>query len=202
MAHLTNFPFECFYEIFTEDASQLLLYRGAKKSKMTKNPNQGGGGSCLNNFAIVPNGSFLKIPKMSYPQIIKVENCTCVSSYLFQYHTRNILIPTAVNAFIPCFLWRRCKRKRQSRGWWNKKMFFFFIPLPPIIRAIFWSLACFRGSRESCELNLCSTCICSAREGFKYHRLWPCDRLPDQDSSAAPLVVARHVHIRLVKVSF
>ena len=45
MAHLTNFPFEFFYEIFTEDASQLLLYHGAKKSKMTKNPNQGG--SCL-----------------------------------------------------------------------------------------------------------------------------------------------------------
>ena len=33
---------------FTEDVSQLLLYHGrsAKKSKMTKNPNQGG--SCLN----------------------------------------------------------------------------------------------------------------------------------------------------------
>ena len=43
MAHLTNFSFEFFYEIFTEDASQLLLYHGAKKSKMTKNPNQGGG---------------------------------------------------------------------------------------------------------------------------------------------------------------
>ena len=47
MAHLTNFPFEFFYEIFTEDASRPLLYHGAKKSKMTKNPNQGGGGSCL-----------------------------------------------------------------------------------------------------------------------------------------------------------
>ena len=33
-----------FYEIFTEDASQPLLYHGAKKSKMTKNSNQGGGG--------------------------------------------------------------------------------------------------------------------------------------------------------------
>ena len=33
---------EFFYEIFTEDASQRLLYHGAKKSKMTKNPNQGG----------------------------------------------------------------------------------------------------------------------------------------------------------------
>ena len=42
MAHLTNFSFEYFYAIFTEDASLLLLYHGAKKSKMTKNSNQGG----------------------------------------------------------------------------------------------------------------------------------------------------------------
>ena len=47
MAHLTNFSFELFYKIFTEDASLPLLYYGAKKSKMTKNSNQGGGGSCL-----------------------------------------------------------------------------------------------------------------------------------------------------------
>ena len=43
MAHLTNFSFEFFYKIFTEDASQPLLYHGAKKSKLTKNSNQGGG---------------------------------------------------------------------------------------------------------------------------------------------------------------
>ena len=43
MAHLTNFSFEFFYKIFTEDASLPLLYQGAKKSKMTKNSNQGGG---------------------------------------------------------------------------------------------------------------------------------------------------------------
>ena len=42
MAHLTNFSFEFFYKIFTEDASQPLQYHGAKKSKMTKNSNQGG----------------------------------------------------------------------------------------------------------------------------------------------------------------
>ena len=42
VAHLTNFSFEFFYEIFTEDASLPILYHGAKKSKMTKNPNQGG----------------------------------------------------------------------------------------------------------------------------------------------------------------
>ena len=42
MAHLTNFPFEFFYKIFTEDASLSLLCHGAKKSKMTKNSNQGG----------------------------------------------------------------------------------------------------------------------------------------------------------------
>ena len=31
VAHLTNFSFELFYEIFTEDASLLCLYHGAKK---------------------------------------------------------------------------------------------------------------------------------------------------------------------------
>ena len=31
VAHLTDFSFEFFYEIFTEDASLLLLYHGAKK---------------------------------------------------------------------------------------------------------------------------------------------------------------------------
>ena len=47
MVHFTFFSFEFFYEIFKEDASLRLLYRGAKKSKMTKNSNQGGGGFCL-----------------------------------------------------------------------------------------------------------------------------------------------------------
>ena len=42
VAHLTNFSFEFFYTIFTEDASRLRLYHRAKKSKMTKNSNQGG----------------------------------------------------------------------------------------------------------------------------------------------------------------
>ena len=42
MAHLTNFSFEFFNKIFTEDASLALLYHGAKKSKMTENSNQGG----------------------------------------------------------------------------------------------------------------------------------------------------------------
>ena len=52
VAHLTNCSFEFFYDIFTEDASQRLLYHGAKKSKMTKNSNQGGG-SCLNPLTFV-----------------------------------------------------------------------------------------------------------------------------------------------------
>ena len=33
MAYLTNFSFEFVYEIFTEDASVLLLYHGAKIQK-------------------------------------------------------------------------------------------------------------------------------------------------------------------------
>ena len=52
MAHLTNFSFEFFYKIFTEDASRPLLYHGAKTSKMTKNSNQGGG-SCLNSLGVL-----------------------------------------------------------------------------------------------------------------------------------------------------
>ena len=40
-ARLANFSFEFFYEIFTQDASLLFLYHGAKKSKMTKNSNKG-----------------------------------------------------------------------------------------------------------------------------------------------------------------
>ena len=36
MARFTNFSFEFFYEIFTEDASLFRLHHGAKKSKMTK----------------------------------------------------------------------------------------------------------------------------------------------------------------------
>ena len=53
MAHLTNFSFEFFYEIFTEDASLLFLYHGAKKSKMTNNSNQGGGGSVGRSGALI-----------------------------------------------------------------------------------------------------------------------------------------------------
>ena len=43
MAHLTNFSFDISYKIFTEDAFLPFLYHGAKKSKMTKNSNQGAG---------------------------------------------------------------------------------------------------------------------------------------------------------------
>ena len=45
--HLTNFSLEFFNEIFTHDAFLILLYHGAKESKMTKNSNQGGGGSII-----------------------------------------------------------------------------------------------------------------------------------------------------------
>ena len=41
MGHLTNVSFEFPYAIFTEDASLLFPYHGAKESKMTKNSNQG-----------------------------------------------------------------------------------------------------------------------------------------------------------------
>ena len=54
VAHLTNFSFAFFNEIFTEDASLLFLYHGAKKSKMTKNSNQGG--PALTNLAYFERG--------------------------------------------------------------------------------------------------------------------------------------------------
>ena len=60
MAHFTNFSFEFFYEIFTEDASQRLLYHGAKMSKMTKNSNQGGPASRVNKFLKKPNNADLE----------------------------------------------------------------------------------------------------------------------------------------------
>ena len=53
MAQLTNFSFEFFYEIFTEDASLLFLYHGAKKSNDQKLKSRGGGGSCLNTPTLV-----------------------------------------------------------------------------------------------------------------------------------------------------
>ena len=48
MAHLTNFSFEFFYKIFTEDASQPLLYHGAKKVKNDQKLKSRG--SCLNLY--------------------------------------------------------------------------------------------------------------------------------------------------------
>ena len=41
VAHLTNFSYEFFYKIFTEDASLPFVYHGVKNSKMTKSSNQG-----------------------------------------------------------------------------------------------------------------------------------------------------------------
>ena len=49
---MTNFSVEFFYKIFTGDALLPFLYPGAKKSKMTKNSNQGG--SCLKRFTHIP----------------------------------------------------------------------------------------------------------------------------------------------------
>ena len=48
---MTNFSFEFVYKIFTEDASQSFLYHVGKKSKMTKNSNQGG--PALNSVEVV-----------------------------------------------------------------------------------------------------------------------------------------------------
>ena len=48
-AHLTNFSLEFLHAVFTQHAALHLLHHGAKKSKMTKNSNQGRG-PCLKPF--------------------------------------------------------------------------------------------------------------------------------------------------------
>ena len=53
-----------FYEIFTENASLLHLYHGAKKSKMTKNSNQGEGGPAL--IPVFFERSIILPPMLSY----------------------------------------------------------------------------------------------------------------------------------------
>ena len=54
---MTNFSFEFFYQIFTEDAPLPLLYHGAKKSKMTKNSNQGVSCLKLGCYEVVKNAT-------------------------------------------------------------------------------------------------------------------------------------------------
>ena len=58
VAHLTNFSFECFYKIFTEDASLPLLYHGLvqKSQKWLKTQIKGGGVLVARNE--VENASF------------------------------------------------------------------------------------------------------------------------------------------------
>ena len=51
MAHLTNFSFEFFHQIFTEDASLLFLYHGAKKVKNDQKLKSRG--SCLKLIALL-----------------------------------------------------------------------------------------------------------------------------------------------------
>ena len=65
MAHLTYFSFEFFYKILPEDASLPLPYRGAKKSKMTKNSNQGGPALKQNSIAFLAPISWLALLAIS-----------------------------------------------------------------------------------------------------------------------------------------
>ena len=80
MAHLANFSFEFFYEIFTEDASLFFLYHGAKKSKMTKNSNQGEGGPALRGAwrDCDTNDIFAHCSLISYVLDFKFSNFICL----------------------------------------------------------------------------------------------------------------------------
>ena len=64
MAHLTNFSFEFFYKIFTEDASLPLLYHGAKKGENDKNSNQGGPALSWNQSCQTPRFSAAGMVRM------------------------------------------------------------------------------------------------------------------------------------------
>ena len=79
-----------FYKIFPEDASLCFLYHGAKKSKMTKNSNQGGGG--VNNVQCsmfvgnknISMGSHGKLNCWEvFKEILNLFTCDCVCSVAF-----------------------------------------------------------------------------------------------------------------------
>ena len=106
IAHLTNFSFELFYKIFTEDASQLLLYHGAKKSKMTKNSNQGG--SCLK---FIQNLLNLKVERLAEFFLFK----SLGSSYYRKDISKNSLTRINKPSGLLCdVLDFRCRRKMVS----------------------------------------------------------------------------------------
>ena len=81
MAHLTKFSFEFFSESFTEDASPFFLYHGAKKSKMTKNSNQGG--PALNSWSGFSIIQVLVILKSEY--YLKVARDSCDVTHTASY---------------------------------------------------------------------------------------------------------------------
>ena len=141
MAHLTNFSLKYFYEIFTEDASPFCLYHGAKKSKMTKNSNQGG--SCLNINStwksprsispVVPGGSIQKY------MLWKKNGIGWEVVYLFLdgHGTRDAFsglrvqaLPVAFparNVKFPCLESNQLGTKR--RPWWRESQRFSTTPL-------------------------------------------------------------------------
>ena len=94
MAYLTNFSFEFFYKIFTKDASRPILYHGVKKSKMTKNSNQGGGGSCLNTEAC------------------PIVDTTCWCFFVFFFVCQHLLWQTSHD----CQAWNVCRVQRVRSG--------------------------------------------------------------------------------------
>ena len=77
MAPLTNFSFKYFYKIFTEDASLPLLYHGAKKSKMTKNSNQGG-------------PALRRSRSLGVPDLLKFDHSVCSIPVLALSHSQKV----------------------------------------------------------------------------------------------------------------
>ena len=100
MAHLTNFSFEFFYKIFTEDASRSLLYHGAKKSKMTKNSNQGG--PALNDLRAGGSRSGMYL----------FDSCT--NNLEYKFHKTAAKLRLIFKRF-ELQLWKRCGQSRKTK---------------------------------------------------------------------------------------
>ena len=120
MAHLTNFSFAFFYEIFTEDASLPILYHGAKKSKMTKNPNQGG--PALNQ----PRNTIFSASDATVTLHLSVliTTCSAVSSCLYSQGDKQSCQSDHEQRgrSIHCHrIWRFWRTRTKTHGHWESK---------------------------------------------------------------------------------
>ena len=149
MAHLTNFSFEFVYEIFTEDASLLFLYHGAKKSKLTKTQIRGGGGvlflltSHLSSWWKQPMASLTETSiktwcwdlqryrqvKRRLPRIASVTDLHMMAAAVCHYHqAKTGILPLATWSHLHSYQQQSLSssnRVNQSTMYWHKSLCFF-----------------------------------------------------------------------------